>query len=121
MKMENGSTFKKIYVCSPLSGDMERNIQKARGYCLRIVGMGFLPIAPHIYFTQFLDDTDLEQREIGMFWGNELLKGCDEIWVFGIEQPSRGMKAEIEMAERCGIPIKDGFIVCRKKEAEDGE
>ncbi len=36
--------------------------------------------------------------------GAELLKECSELWVFG--QPSEGMKEEIELAKRIGIPVR---------------
>lgn len=85
--------MKWIYICSPLSGDIQGNIRKAIGYC-KIAEPYGMPIAPHTIFTQFLDDTDLKQREKGMAWGMELLKCCEELWVFG--EPSTGMQQEID-------------------------
>lgn len=35
--------------------------------------------------------------------GIELLKKCDEIWVFG--EPSEGMRAEIEEAKSLRLPV----------------
>lgn len=35
--------------------------------------------------------------------GIELLRRCDEIWVFG--EPSEGMRAEIEEAKSLQLPI----------------
>ena len=50
--------MKKIYVCSRLRGDVETNIENAKRYCEYVVKVcGAIPIAPHIYFTQFLDDS----------------------------------------------------------------
>ena len=87
--------MKKVYICSPLKGDIENNIIKARGYCRDVLfNYGCIPIAPHIYFTQFLDDTKETERLTGMKAGMELLPMCDEIWVYGT--PSEGMKAEID-------------------------
>jgi len=40
-----------IYICSPLRGDLERNIRKAQAYCREAVEFGVVPLAPHIYFT----------------------------------------------------------------------
>uniref|UniRef100_UPI0040385378 DUF7768 domain-containing protein n=1 Tax=Sporomusa silvacetica TaxID=55504 RepID=UPI0040385378 len=45
-----------IYVCSPLKGDLERNIRKANGYCRFAVKNSVVPIAPHAMFAGFLDD-----------------------------------------------------------------
>ena len=39
-----------VYVCSPLSGDMERNAENARRYCRFAVDSGCIPLAPHLYF-----------------------------------------------------------------------
>lgn len=46
-----------VYICSPLAGDMVKNQENARTYCRFAVDAGCVPIAPHIYFTQFMNDT----------------------------------------------------------------
>ena len=43
-----------VYICSPYSGDTERNIENAKKYSRFAVDRHYLPITPHIYFTQFL-------------------------------------------------------------------
>lgn len=98
-----------IYICSPLRGDIEKNIQKAQGYCREAVDLwpDVIPIAPHVYCTQFLDDTIPQEREAGMELGIALLDMCDELWVYGINNPSEGMKKEIAYAKEHGIPVKD--------------
>lgn len=102
---------KLIYICSPCRGDYEKNISKALGYC-RVVMKNYpdvIPIAPHVYFTQFLDDTKPNERSLGMEAGLALLDMCDEIWVYGLNNPSEGMQAEIDYALKNGIKIRDGF------------
>lgn len=100
-----------VYICSPCRGDYEKNIQKAREYCRKAMTNwpDVVPIAPHAYFTQFLDDTVSSERSLGMEAGIALLDMCDEIWVYGIDKPSEGMQAEIEYAQQKGIPIRNGF------------
>lgn len=63
-----------IYICSPLRGDIEKNIQKAQGYCREAVDLwpDVIPIAPHVYCTQFLDDTIPQEREENRQEGKEL-------------------------------------------------
>ena len=98
-----------IYICSPLRGDIEGNINRARSYC-RSIAEAFpdvVPIAPHIYCTQFLDDTNPNERSLGMDMGLALLDICDEIWVYG-DKRSEGMLREIEHAKNKGIPTFDG-------------
>ena len=105
----------KVFVCSPLrpvSRDPERaekvlkrNIERAKYACELLTKLGYLPIAPHLYFPQFLDDNDPKERETGMMLGRELLCGCDELWVFG-ERISEGMEAEIRQAKASDIPVR---------------
>ena len=100
---------KLVYICSPCRGDIEKNIEKAQRYCREAVELwdDVIPIAPHVYFTQFLDDTKHEERAAGMDMGLSLLAMCDELWVYGIENPSEGMRSEIEYAKQHQIPIRD--------------
>ena len=100
--------MKKVYICSPCRGDYEKNITKAQEYCREAALAGVLPIAPHVYLTQFLADTVPAERELGLSLGLELLRGCDEVWVYGIAAPSAGMTAEIKLAQELGIPVVDG-------------
>lgn len=102
---------KLVYICSPCRGDYEKNIREARGYCEAVIKNypDVIPIAPHIYFTQFLDDTKPTERSLGMEAGLALLDMCDEIWVYGLNNPSKGMQAEIDYALKNGIKIRDGF------------
>ena len=99
---------KLVYICSPCRGDIEKNIEKAQRYCREAVELwdDVIPIAPHVYFTQFLDDTKQEERAAGMDMGLSLLAMCDELWVYGIENPSEGMRSEIEYAKQHQIPIR---------------
>ena len=98
-----------VYICSPYRGNVEENVKNARAYSLKamIEHPDVLPIAPHLLFTQYLDDTDPEQRRIGLDAGLDLLSICDELWVYG--EPSEGMAAEIRLAEELSITIRDGF------------
>lgn len=102
-----------VYICSPLQGNMQENITKAQLYCrsAMLSNPDVVPIAPHIYFTQFLNDLDPIERSLGMTGGLDLLKKCDEMWVFGIENPSEGMRLEMECAKLCEIPILNGHKV----------
>lgn len=97
--------MKWIYVCSPYSGDVENNVVKARACCREVLKQGFAPIAPHLLFPQFLDDTNPDEREQGIEMGLDLLNRCQELWAFG-ETISTGMKAEIQYAKEHGIPVR---------------
>jgi len=94
-----------IYICSPFSGDVNRNIENARRYCRFAVVKNYIPIAPHLLFPQFLNDDIEKERELGWFFGNVLMGYCSEVWVFG-NRVSKGMGAEIERAKRKNHKIR---------------
>lgn len=87
-----------VYICSPYAGDIEKNVKAARVYSRFAVDKGFIPVAPHLLFPQFMDDTDPKERELGLFFGNALMSKCAEVWVFG-STISAGMEAEIRRAK----------------------
>ena len=53
--------------------------------------------------------------------GLQLLLECSEVWVFGIDNPSEGMKAEIELAKEYGIPVKDGEKILKARARRGSE
>lgn len=97
---------KLIYVCSPFRNDRQGNTQKAIEHARLVCSKGGVPIVPHLYFTQFLEDSNPDERKEGMKLGGEILKHCDEMWVFGVYPPTEGMWQEIIWAVQHGITIK---------------
>jgi hypothetical protein len=95
--------LKLAYICSPLRGAIEENINKVHQYCEYAASCDVIPLAPHTIFTAYLDDNIPEQRMQGLKMGLELLKRCDEIWVCG-DEISQGMQGEIELATKLNIP-----------------
>lgn len=67
--------MKKVYICSPCRGDYENNIQRAKEYSRAAVEKGVIPVTPHIYLTQFMDDNVPEERELALKIGSELVLG----------------------------------------------
>ena len=94
-----------VYICSPYSGDTEKNVENAKRYSRFAVDRHYLPITPHIYFTQFMDDSIPAERDTAIFMNLVLMSKCVELWVFG-EYLSPGMKAEIERAKRKHMKIR---------------
>ena len=88
-----------VYICSPYShGCINDNIENARRYSRFAVEKGYIPIAPHLLFPQFLNDANPKERQLGLFFGNALMSKCSEVWVFG-SHISAGMEAEINRAK----------------------
>lgn len=101
--------MKTVYMCSPFRADTaeerKENIDLARRVCRWAVLSGYQVECPHLFYPQFLDDNDPEQREIGMELGAKKLEAVDEVWVVG-NRISEGMSREIAKASEMGIPVK---------------
>lgn len=104
---------RRVYVCSPFSGDTAGNMEKAKKYARKVLEAGAIPFVPHLLYPQFLDEDSKEERSLGITCGLAFLDACDELWVFG-ETESSGMRAEIEYARKAKKPI----IYVSDKEAE---
>ena len=63
-----------VYICSPFAGDVENNVNMARVYSRFAVRNACIPIAPHLLFPQFMDDSIPAERAIGIFMGMVLLE-----------------------------------------------
>ena len=94
-----------VYICSPLSGDILGNQEKARRYCRFAVDSGYIPLAPHLFFPQFMREDSQAERDLALFMDIVLLSKCAELWVFG-EKITSGMSIEIEKAKRKGQLIR---------------
>lgn len=97
--------MKKIFICSPFRGDIEANTAKAKFYAMVLAKSGSIPIAPHLYFPQFLDENSQNERMTGIEMGVELMNECDEVRVYGFNI-TEGMKFELDHAREKKIPVR---------------
>lgn len=95
----------KIYICSPYRGNIKTNIRNAQECCRKAVLRHHLPIAPHLYFPQFLNDKDESERALGINYAMSLLNKCDQLWICS-DKISEGMSAEIAEAKKLGIRVR---------------
>ena len=113
----NGTTSPKtIFVCSPYrplseteesrKAELESNIHRAKTACRILTTLGFMPLAPHLYFTTFLKDEEKREREDGIRLGLQWLEEADEVWVFG-DTISEGMAVEIARAKELAKPVRN--------------
>nr|WP_325300218.1 hypothetical protein [uncultured Dysosmobacter sp.] len=114
-KNENPALSRKIYVCSAYRSDdpsiMIRNVNDAMAECRKIAMEGDIPICPHLYFPQFLNEADPRQRAFGMQAGLEVLRQCDEITVLIRERISEGMDGELRFAaNELGLPLNTKYL-----------
>ena len=101
-RRSEGTRARRIYVCHPFAGDPAANVERVRGISRQLAASGALPIAPHLYLPQFLDEA--AEREEALRMCLELLGTCDEVRVFGTTI-SPGMRREIAHARAHGIPV----------------
>ena len=95
--------MKLIYVASPYAGDIEQNTAFARKACRHVMNEGHAFFAPHLLYPQLLEDSNPQERQLGLDMGLAMLPRCDELWCYG-DRISHGMHLEIEEAVRIGIP-----------------
>ena len=101
-----------VYVASPFSGDVERNVMNARRYCRFVVESGAVPLAPHLLLPQFMSEN--AERCAAMLMNQEFLSRCDELWMFG-DVITSGMAWEWVWARQRGIPIRFFTTGCKEK------
>ena len=65
-KMEAKKYRPLVYVCSPFSGDIKGNTEKARLYSKFAVDCGCIPVTPHLFFPQFMNDEDPAERTLAI-------------------------------------------------------
>ena len=105
---------KHVYICSPFrpvstdpilrANELIDNLKLAKDACTFAALRGCDPVAPHLFYPQFLDDNDPTERALGMELGLKALRSCDELWII-TPRISSGMSAEIKEAQKCGIPV----------------
>ncbi len=100
---DTGPRRLRVYVCHPYSNNREINVAQVTFICRALVANNVLPIAPHLYIPQFVDEeTD---REKALELCCDLLGICDEVRVYG-GTITEGMQREIEHAMQRGIRVR---------------
>lgn len=95
---------KLIYICAPVRGDIEKNIEFARQKAQDVFASGDIPICPHLMFPPIADPNDPVQDQAARNMGLFLFESCQQINVYGSEW-TEGMWAEINHATKLGIPV----------------
>lgn len=103
---------KAVFICHPLrgtgkSGELFRNKEILRKICrYYIKKRNYLPLATALYFAEFLNDSAIKERKLGIKGGHELMKLCKEVHVFRMRGISQGMKEDIAFAKKNRIKIR---------------
>lgn len=96
--------MKKVYICSPLGGNIQESLKKAKQYARYALICGTAPVVPHFY-ALCLNDNIPKEREIGMAAGLSLLWFCDEMWIFG-DEVTESIKAEMQFCKSLNISVR---------------
>ena len=92
-----------VYICSPYSGDVEKNTEMARRYSRYAIDKGFIPITPHLWLPGILSEAT--ERELAISIDLRLLELTEELWICG-DVISEGMKQEIAHARELRLPVR---------------
>ena len=96
---------KLVYICAPLRGDVEKNIEFARQKAQEVFQTGDIPVCPHLMFPPIADPENPQQDQAARDMGLRLVESCQEVHVYGPEW-TEGMWAEIRHAMDLGIQVK---------------
>jgi hypothetical protein len=114
--------MKIVYIAHPIAGDVWGNIKKILAIVreINLTEPEITPLVPYLADVMALDDTNPIERERGRKNGLALLLGgrVDELWCFG-GTISPGMEAEIDAAEKAGIPVCIKGILVNILDADD--
>lgn len=98
----------RIYVCSPYAAKNDlgiwTNVEAAKEYCRAIFEEGHDSCAPHLFYPQFCDDKNPDERARCMEAAKRELLLCDGVMVFG-DELSSGMKEELDLSIQHEIPV----------------
>ena len=95
---------KLVYICAPLRGEVEKNIAFAREKAREVFAAGDVPVCPHLMFPPIADPENPVQDQAAREMGLRLVEFCQQVNVYGPVW-TEGMWAEINHAERLGIPV----------------
>jgi hypothetical protein len=105
--------MKIVYIAHPISGDVEGNLVSIRKIVKHINENipDVIPFVPYYSDVVSLDDAIPEQRNRGMSNNSEYFTRniIDELWIC-FPKISKGMQAEIDLANKFTIPIKTFFL-----------
>lgn len=96
--------LKLVFICAPLRGDVEKNIEFARQKAQEVFADGDIPVCPHLLFPPIADPNDPEQDAKGRKMAMRLLESCQQLNVYGPIW-TEGMWDEIHHASKLGIPM----------------
>lgn len=108
-------TGRRVFIISQFHADDAKEAEFNRSFAKALARAVYLdgdvPVAPHLYFPVFMDDSGIE-RDWGIEAGHMMMDLCDAAILATIDgRVSKGMASDLEYAtEKCGLfPEKMAF------------
>lgn len=96
----------RVILESPYAGDVKKNVEYAKRCMRDCIDRGEYPFASHLLYTQILDDTIPEERELGIKAGLEWGELAEKTVVYIDNGISKGMIKGMESAVEKGRIIE---------------
>lgn len=93
-----------VYICAPLRGNVENNIEFARQKAQEVFQAGGIPVCPHLMFPPIANPGNPAQDQAAREMGLRLVESCQQVRVCGATI-TEGMRAEIQRAQEQGVPV----------------
>lgn len=101
------SKYRLVILESPYAGDVDKNVAYALAALRDSLLRGEAPLASHLLYTQqgVIDDTDVNQRRLGIEAGLAWVKRADATVVYVDRGVSKGMHQGIQRALLADRPV----------------
>jgi dienelactone hydrolase len=98
-----------VYIAHDMSGNWNSNVRRTRQWVRRAIEGGYAPLAPYLYLTdEILDSDDPTERDFRLEINLSLVTRCDELWLCG-DRISSEMQSERDVAVFASISIRRFF------------
>lgn len=112
-----------VMIESPFSAatleEKNNNLAYARAAVQDSLQRGESPLAPHLWFTEWLDDNDKAEREHGFACLESWMAKCDRVAVYTDRGLTRGIQFGIGLAFQLGKPVE--WRTMENEENEENE
>lgn len=92
-------------IISPFAGDKDLHTQYALACAEDCINLGEAPFASHLLYPLFLDDSDPEDRQVGIRCGQEWMRVANLVAVYSDFGVSAGMTEDLDFARGLGLRI----------------
>ena len=102
-----------VYICAPLRGEVEKNIEFVRQKAQEVFQAGDIPVCPHLMFPPIANLENPEHYQAAREMGLRLVESCQQVNVYGTVLPER-MWTEVNHAILLDIPVKSDLKAIRR-------